>query len=89
MIILNSLPPNVIRLTQIAIIISDVCKIKYSDALDLITETPTATALLNNFQDVLYEQVTDNVYQISKELSPKYAKLLTPKAINESYMRLM
>lgn len=77
------------RLCDISNIVSDICKIEYDAAMQIILETDIGRAILNNNPDVLYEQITDNVYSVSRELKPdyiRYKKLITPQAIRAAYL---
>lgn len=79
------------RLVEVVNILADVTNKTYDEMLELVRDTDTGRALKLNRQDLLYEQVTDNVWAIVTELGQKDKIIIeecTPKKIAEAYISI-
>ena len=67
------------RINQLAFMLSDITKIDRSQALEIIKETDTGKAILDNNMTILYEQQTENLEEVAVELrnSNRYPEIVS------------
>lgn len=72
------------RLDEVTLLFSKITNKSYSASKQLIMGTIIGNAIANNDEDLLYEQVTDNVWSIKKELD-SITNAITAESIAKFY----
>ena len=78
------------RFNECVKIISYLTNISYEKAKKIVLKTLSGQAILEKNETFLYEQTTDNVYSIIRELKKNDKKFenITPKDISEAYLKI-
>lgn len=78
------------RFNEVTNLIAQITGEDYDMVAQKVYDTEVGKAINLNRKDILYEQVTDNVWSVVKELSqkePEILKLCTPENITREYMK--
>ena len=78
-----------VRFNEITNLIAHMLGEDYDTVAQMVYNTDIGKAINLNREDILYEQVTDNVLSVVKELgqkNPKILKVCTPENITREYL---
>lgn len=78
-----------VRFNEVTNLIAHMLGEDYDTVAQMVYNTDIGKAINLNREDILYEQVTDNVLSVVKELgqkNPKILKVCTPENITREYL---
>lgn len=78
-----------VRFNEVTNLIAHMTGKDYDTVAQLVYDTDIGKAINLNRDDILYEQVTDNVLSVVKELgekNPEILKICTPENITRAYL---